>query len=132
LEAELAATKQELAATKQDATQLPTETVLGIDESPTKEGRHCNRSRTFLEVIPKTRPDPFSFRKGGLKDAEDMFLDLAIKGKGKDITPKGFNGMVVEFPDGGIIRFRPTSTSGPPTIDIIIKYLGIDEIKFIP
>jgi hypothetical protein len=70
--------------------------------------------------------------KGGLKDAEDMFLDLAIKGKGKDITPKGFNGMVVEFPDGGIIRFRPTSTSGPPTIDIIIKYLGIDEIKFIP
>jgi hypothetical protein len=50
LEAELAATKQELAATKQDATQLPTETVLGIDESPTKEGRHRNRSRTFLEV----------------------------------------------------------------------------------
>jgi hypothetical protein len=70
--------------------------------------------------------------KGGLKDAEDMFLDLAIKGKGKDITPKGFSGMVVEFPDGGIIRFRPTSTSGPPTIDIVIKYLGIDEIKFIP
>lgn len=70
--------------------------------------------------------------KGGLKDAEDMFLDLAIKGKGKDVTPKGFDGMVVQFPDGGKIHFRPTSTSGPTTIDVLIKGLGIDEIKFIP
>ncbi len=70
--------------------------------------------------------------KGGLKDAKDMFLELAIKGKGKDITPKGFNGMVVQFPDGGKIHFRPVSTSGPPTIDVLIKGLGISEIKFIP
>lgn len=69
--------------------------------------------------------------KGGIGEAEDFFLELATKGRGRDITPKGFNGMVVGLEGGGSIRFRPTSTSGPPTIDVIIGGIGIDEIKFI-
>lgn len=69
---------------------------------------------------------------GGVRDAEDFFLELATKGRGRDITPKGFNGMVVGLEGGGTIGFRPASTSGPPTIDVIIGGIGINEIKFIP
>ncbi len=66
---------------------------------------------------------------GGHKAAEDMFLDLAQGGK--DITPPGHPGMVVELPGGGVVGYRPTSTSGPPTIDVNIPSIpGVDKIKF--
>ena len=40
--------------------------------------------------------------------------------------------MVVELPNGGgIVKYRPTSTSGPPTIDVDIRGIGIREIKFL-
>lgn len=67
---------------------------------------------------------------GGKNAAEDFFLNLAKSGK--DVTPKGFSGMVVELPNGsGIVKYRPTSTSGPPTIDVAIPGIGIREIKFL-
>ena len=66
---------------------------------------------------------------GGVKDAEDLALELG-KG-GKDITPTGHSGILIELPNGGgIVGFRPGSKSGPPTVDVNIPDIGIREIKF--
>jgi hypothetical protein len=47
---------------------------------------------------------------------------------------KGANypGTLVRLQGGGSVGFRPVSTSGPPTIDVTVRGLGIREIKFIP
>jgi hypothetical protein len=71
---------------------------------------------------------------GGYKAAEKMFKALT-KG-GSVSTPPGFTkGVRYTMPDGSHITYRPSSTSGPPTIDvnlplekrvIKLKFLGGD------
>ena len=72
--------------------------------------------------------------KGGVKEAEDLFLELAARG-GKDITPPSLaakGGMAVQMPEG-TIAFRAASKSGPPTIDVTFPSLPkIRKIKFLP
>lgn len=66
---------------------------------------------------------------GGVKEAEDLTLDLGRSGK--DITPQGYPGIVIELPNGGgFVGFRPGSNSGPPTVDVKIPNVPIREIKF--
>lgn len=65
---------------------------------------------------------------GGPQDAADLFNQLAQGGK--DITPPGHPGKLVELPGGGIVGLRPQSKSGPPTIDVNIDGIAIDKIKF--
>jgi len=66
---------------------------------------------------------------GGVQEAEDTFLRLAEGGV--DITPPGHPGLLVALPGGGVIGYRPTSISGPPTIDINIPGYILDKIKFV-
>jgi hypothetical protein len=71
----------------------------------------------------------------GQAEAERIFQELTQGGK--DITPAGYPGKLIELPEGrGTIGFRPASKSGPPTIDVkVIDATGqpipIKKIKFI-
>jgi hypothetical protein len=72
---------------------------------------------------------------GGQTEAERLFRELSQGGN--DITPAGFPGTLIELPDGrGTSGFRPTSKSGPPTIDVnALDAAGhpipIEKIKFV-
>ncbi|MFB1484325.1 RHS repeat-associated core domain-containing protein [Corallococcus sp. RDP092CA] len=68
--------------------------------------------------------------QGGKAEAEALFGQLS-KG-GEVVAGSKYPGTLVRLPDGGTVGFRPVSTSGPPTIDVTVKGLGIREIKFIP
>jgi hypothetical protein len=72
---------------------------------------------------------------GGQPEAERLFQELSAGGK--DITPPGFSGRLVELPNGrGTIGYRPASRSGPPTIDVKAvdatgRRIPIRKIKFV-
>ncbi|WP_146209802.1 hypothetical protein [Vitiosangium sp. GDMCC 1.1324] len=68
--------------------------------------------------------------KGGLSEAQGFFDQLSAGGT--RITETTYPGTLVRLPGGGTIGLRPTSTSGPPTIDVRIPGIGIREIKFVP
>ena len=54
---------------------------------------------------------------GGQTEAERMFQELTPGGK--DVTPPGYPGTLIELPNGrGTIGYRPASKSGPATIDV--------------
>jgi hypothetical protein len=53
---------------------------------------------------------------GGQAEAERLFQELTQGGK--DVTPAGYPGTLVELPNGqGTVGYRPASKTGPPTID---------------
>ena len=55
---------------------------------------------------------------GGKDEAERLFQELAQGGR--EITPPGYAGTLIELPNGqGTVGYRPASKSGPPTIDVI-------------
>src|SRR5260370_26995719 len=55
--------------------------------------------------------------KGGLPEARQLFEELTEGGI--DVTPPGFSGTLIELAENkGTVGFRPSSRSGPPTIDI--------------
>jgi hypothetical protein len=72
---------------------------------------------------------------GGECEAERTFKELTRGGK--DITPAGYPGKLVELPDGrGTVGYRPASKSGPPTIDVKVvdasgQPIPIQKVKFI-
>jgi hypothetical protein len=72
---------------------------------------------------------------GGQAEAERIFGELTQGGK--DITPAGYPGSLIELPNGrGTIGYRPASKSGPPTIDVNVvdssgQPIPIEKIKFI-
>jgi len=74
---------------------------------------------------PKIRKLP-----GGGAAAEDMFDKLAEGGK--DVTPAGHPGKLVQLPDGSYVGLRPDSKSGPPTVDVKIPGVEIQKLKFLP
>lgn len=65
---------------------------------------------------------------GGLIAATQLFDELTQGGK--DITPAGHVGRLVELTGGGIIGFRPASRSGPPTIDVNVPGIPMRKVKF--
>ena len=68
--------------------------------------------------------------RGGAAEARALFRRLT---QGSEIVKRTtYPGQLVRIPGGGKIGLRPVSTSGPPTIDVTIKGLGIREIKFLP
>jgi hypothetical protein len=72
---------------------------------------------------------------GGQPEAERLFQELTQGGK--DITPPGYPGTLMELPNGkGTIGYRPASKSGPATIDVKAvdaagQPIPIKKIKFI-
>jgi hypothetical protein len=72
---------------------------------------------------------------GGKAEAERMFQELTQGGK--DITPAGYPGKLIELLNGkGIIGYRPATKSGRPTIDVNAvdaagQPLPIEKIKFV-
>lgn len=68
--------------------------------------------------------------KGGLRDAEKLFEQLS--GGGTRVNGTSYPGPLVRLPNGGTVGLRPSSTSGPPTIDVTVQGIGIREIKFLP
>jgi hypothetical protein len=72
---------------------------------------------------------------GGQTEAERIFQELTHDGK--DISPAGYPGKLIELPNGrGTIGYRPASKSGPPTIDVNAidgagKPIPIEKIKFV-
>ncbi|MFM6929014.1 MAG: RHS repeat-associated core domain-containing protein, partial [Bdellovibrio sp.] len=65
---------------------------------------------------------------GGLQEAQNMYSGLC-KG-GTPSTPSNYSGQMVRFSDGGVVGLRPSSASGPPTIDINIPGMTGIKIKF--
>jgi hypothetical protein len=68
--------------------------------------------------------------KGGQAEAEILFRRLSSGGE--LVRGTSYPGSLVRLPGGGQVGFRPTSKSGPPTIDVFIEGIGIREIKFLP
>ena len=68
--------------------------------------------------------------RGGSSEANALFGQLSHGGSVLEGTT--YPGTLVELPGGGKVGYRPTSASGPPTIDVIVEGLGIREIKFLP
>jgi hypothetical protein len=72
---------------------------------------------------------------GGQSEAEQLFQGLTQGGK--DITPPGYPGTMIELPGGrGTVGYRSGSKSGPPTIDVNAvdaagRLIPIDKIKFV-
>ena len=66
---------------------------------------------------------------GGQAAAQELY-DRLTKG-GRDITPPRFPGKKIELPNGDRIGYRPSSTSGPPTLDIEVKGVSSEKIKFL-
>ncbi len=69
---------------------------------------------------------------GGLDAAQEMFEELVAGGK--DVTPTGYPGKLVELPGGGRVGLRPVSSSGDksPSIDINIPGIAVNKIHFEP
>jgi hypothetical protein len=67
--------------------------------------------------------------QGTQTDAMALFQNLARGGK--PVAAPRYPGEMIEISTGGRIGFRKTSSSGPPTIDVFIRGLGIREIKFL-
>ncbi|HJW75514.1 MAG TPA: hypothetical protein VJ787_07560, partial [Thermoleophilia bacterium] len=68
--------------------------------------------------------------KGGSAEAQALFGQISQGGSVVDET--SYPGTLVMLPGGGQVGYRPTSRSGPPTIDVVVEGLGIREIKFLP
>ncbi len=65
---------------------------------------------------------------GSLADAMKLFDDLTQGGR--DITPPGYPGKLVELAGGGVVGLRPASKSGPPTIDVNVPGVAVKKVKF--
>jgi hypothetical protein len=68
-----------------------------------------------LDGLPKGKQP--HVRTVGTEDELDSLYSKWSEG-GNDITPKGYNGKLVELPDGSIVGLRNASKSGGATIDI--------------
>jgi hypothetical protein len=68
--------------------------------------------------------------QGGHSEAEALFGQLSHGGQVVEGT--SYPGTLVRLSEGGQVRFWPVSTSGPPTIDVTVKGLGVREIKLVP
>jgi hypothetical protein len=66
---------------------------------------------------------------GGLAAAQQLFQELTQDGT--DITPPTYAGKLVRLPGGEVIGLRPSSVSGPPTIDVNASWTTIRKIKFL-
>ena len=67
---------------------------------------------------------------GGVDDARALFNKLAEGGK-VGPHPGVEGGLLAELPGGGHVGFRPSSKSGPPTVDVNIQGLDVRKIKFV-
>lgn len=69
---------------------------------------------------------------GGLPKAQEMFDELAAGGR--DVTPPGHPGKLVELPDGGRVGLRPVSGSADksPSVDVNIPGIPVKKIHFEP
>lgn len=65
----------------------------------------------------------------GAQEAAEVLFEQLREG-GTDVTPPGHRGKLVQMPGGGHIGYRPTSRSGPPTIDLNIAGVAIRKLKF--
>lgn len=65
----------------------------------------------------------------GARAEAEAFFEQLTKG-GTAVEGSSFPGRLVELPGGGRVGFRPKSKSGPPTIDVFVKGIGIRKIKF--
>ena len=66
---------------------------------------------------------------GGAAAAQQMFDELSVGGK--ENTPPGYPGTMVELPQGTRVGLRPSSKSGPPTIDVNFPNVPIRKVKFL-
>lgn len=69
---------------------------------------------------------------GGLPEAQKMFDELTVGGK--DVTPPGYPGKLVELPNGGRVGLRPVSSSADksPSLDVNIPGIPVKKIHFEP
>lgn len=69
-------------------------------------------ARPFVRTLP-----------GGAPAARQFFRSLTEGRGGIDVTPPNHPGQLIRLPDGSHIGYRPSSRSGPPSVDIDIPYL---------
>lgn len=67
-----------------------------------------------------------------MEAANKMFQELTTGGR--DITPPGYPGKLVELPNGGRVGLRPVSSSADksPSIDVNIPGMPVKKIHFEP
>lgn len=68
--------------------------------------------------VPGNGPDVQVIDGKGIKGAEGLFGELTDGKGGKDVTPSGYKGKMIELPNGDRIGIRPTSQNGEPAIDV--------------
>ncbi|MFO0389457.1 MAG: hypothetical protein ACK502_07040 [Alphaproteobacteria bacterium] len=66
--------------------------------------------------------------EGGEKGARELYEKLS-KG-GTPETPPNYPGEGTKLPNGDWVGHRPTSKSGPPTVDVHVEGVPFDKIKF--
>jgi hypothetical protein len=66
---------------------------------------------------------------GGIKAADHLFDDLAVDGTPVELPT--YPGRMVDVPGCGRLGLRPSSKSGEPTIDVDIRGIPIQKIKFV-
>jgi hypothetical protein len=102
----------------------PVEDILMPDGNPIGVKASGPRPSARLREVP-----------GGLQAAEQLFKQLTQGGK--DVTPPGYRGTLIELPGGrGVVGLRPASRGGPPTIDVNAidssgRPIPIEKIKFV-
>jgi hypothetical protein len=101
-----------------------------IDEILMPGGKPVGVKATGPRASPRVREVP-----GGQAEAERLFQELTHGGK--DVTPAGYPGTLIELPNGrGTIGYRPASKSGPATIDVKAvdaagQPIPIKKVKFV-
>jgi len=101
-----------------------------IDEILMPGGKPIGMKGTGPRASARLREVP-----GGQTEAERIFQEL-MQG-GKDVTPAGYPGTLIELPIGrGTVGYRPASKSGPATIDVKAvdtagRRIPITKIKFV-
>lgn len=107
----------------------------GLDYEPysaADANKHV-RDRIFPGGMPLGTPgtSPNIREVPGDEDsALDFFIDLVDVPGATDITPPGHPGLLYDVPGVGVFGYRPTSKSGPTTIDVDIPGLKIRKIKY--
>ncbi len=66
---------------------------------------------------------------GGEQEARELFDRLTAGKGGQDITPAGRPGQIIRTPEG-TFGIRPSSKSGPLTVDVNVPGLPLRELKF--
>ena len=101
----------------------------GITYSPTQYGPRVVENLTENLAISTGKKSRWqnAYASGGYRQAVSDFASLDLTDVNRISTPKYGNGLRGKLPDGTSVSIRKGSTTGPATMDIVLKdgrYIG--------